>query len=397
MCIMPTSSSRVATLILCVAFVIATMGTSSASTYDNRIGVTYSGTVSCDAYGQPQISARQTLYYLFEALPPSGANWGTYELHEVNLVTLEDAVTDVFLSDGNIALLDNGAVFVMVGDSEYYGMYWNISENYRKDTRLKTANGHDAYTLVFSEWMLSYKQIFAYNALTGKSSMVTTSNNSHTSPRISGNTVVYAQYDDDWNIYCSDVSGGPAIKISSLPGDEADPCIDGTVIVFSHVGASANALYATDIYGIDSIRLSSNTGEYTFNNGHVLYYDIKKSKWVVYCFDTGYFHVFDDAGGNTDDIAISERWACIGGRIYKLYDSPAVTIPPSATPVPSQPVTGTNAPSETQVPPTTVAPYEEPVAGTGGHGAGMYAALLIVIALIVGAGWYVSKYHKKNL
>ncbi len=396
MCIMPASFPRVATLILCVAFVLAATVPSSAFTYDNRIGVTYSGTIPCAAYGSPQISARQTLYYLFEASPPLGEDWGTYELHEVNLVTFEDTITDVFLSDGNIALLDNGAVFVMIGDDEYYGMYWNISDKYRRDTRLKTANGHDAYTLVFSEWMSSYKQIFSYNALTGKSSMVTTSNNSHGSPRISGNTVVYEQYDDNWNIYCSDVSGGPAIAISSLPGDEADPRIDGTTIVFSHVGASATALYATDLYGMESIKLSSNVGEYAFNNGHVLYYDAQDAEWVVYCFDTGYFHIFDDAGGDTDDIAVSERWACIGGRIYKLYDSPSVTIPSTTTPVPSQSVTETNVPSETQIPTTPAPPCEEPESGNGGHGAGTYAALLIVLALVVVAGWYVSKYTKKN-
>ena len=38
---------------------------------------------------------------------------------------------------------------------------------------LKDAEGHDNYTLVFTEWMSSYRHVFSYNALTGKSGMVT--------------------------------------------------------------------------------------------------------------------------------------------------------------------------------------------------------------------------------
>jgi hypothetical protein len=242
---------------------------------------------------------------------------------------------------------------------------------------------------------MSKRQIFSYNAQTGKSSMITSSPYNHVSPRISGTTVVYERFDDDWNIYCSDIAGGPEVQVSSFTGDEADPLIDGDTVVFSREVQSGRELYYSDIYSGEPVMLSGQAGSYTLNDGHVLYFDAEESEWVVYCIDTGFFTFLDTLCTNTDEIAVSSRYACVGGDIFKLYDSPSPPIPTTCPPDTTVPPTDTPQPSVTLAPTAT----PEPANGTDtgdGPSAVSYVAAFIVGALVVAAGWYVSTYYKKE-
>lgn len=359
---------------------------------DFRMGVTYVGELGADPWDQPYISGERTLYYLHAAVMPSGAALGTFELREYTLNTKTESARDAFESDSDIRMLDNGAVFAPMRDSSYYGLYWNISDRYRRDTLLKTADGHDAYVIVYTERVGSFVQVAYFNALNGKGGTITTVARNHADAHVSGNTVVYLQFNGDWDLAISDLSGGPSTVISGQSGNEARPLIDGTTVVFSLDVPGRTELYTYNVLTRETQLITRYAGEsYALGGGHILYYDSRKGVWGVTNLSSGAFHVFSEYDLPADvPVAVSERWACIGTSVFKLYDSPSATIPtlsPTTVPEPSV----TSPPVTTLAPPVTTPPPSEE--GNGSSGLMWTAGMVLLLA---GAGAAIWMYQKRR-
>ena len=319
-----------------------------------QMTVTYEGDYGIWSYGRPQILDDRYLYYLYESVPGTSDTLGLYYLNRMDLATGKETLFHSFETPNEIIILDNGAVYATLHGDGFYAFYWNIKNSYRKDMILKSAEGHDDYFLCYTLKTANYKQVYVYNVKTATSTMVTTNNANHEDPRMSGDVVVFTQFNSDYDLYMVNKAGGMMRPLSTKAGDEEDALIDGTDVVYTLTNGTSHALYHIDISTMDSVLLTNSVGNYTVNEGRVLFYDTTYEAWYVYFVDEDALRPCG-VTGNVDEIAVSEHWGVIGEHVVSFSEqAPVTTIPPTT-------VAPTTTPAPTTAPPTTAAPTPLPV------------------------------------
>ena len=344
---------RSLTLWCLVAIVcLSALGPAQPSAAATEYYLSYRGDLGADFYGRTQVLDDRYLYAFIEVVPAPIGELGEYHLTSYDLTTLREVGREPYYTLSETFILDNGAVYATLHGGNYYAFYINIKDRYRRDMILKSAEGHDNYYLTYTLKAGSYKQVYVYNVKTASSTMVTTNNANHMSPRISGDNVVFLQYNNDYDLYLVDKSGGMMVPISTMTGDEGAPLIDGNDVVFSLTSGGKTALYHLDLATMTKTKLADRVGTYTVKDGRVLFYDTDDAEWYVYVKEMGRL-LSTGLTGDTSSIAVSQSWVVVGGHVFSIRAGTPVT-----TPAP------TTAPPTTTQPPTTVAPTTTPAPTT---------------------------------
>jgi hypothetical protein len=281
--------------------------------------VTYYDKVEPDVFGQPYIHDDSILRYLEEEYAETEEFWGKYNLHELNLTSLNDRTVDFFYGDENIEMLAEDALYVPVDDDQYFGYYWNIDSEERKDLMLKSLEDYDDGWGTYRLRTGSYWQIYSRDIMGGKSYQVTTTNTNKEYPRISGTTIVYCEYIRDWDLMKATLTGGGNEIISNMDGDEIRPLISGDLVVFT-LDNSTPQLYYLFLDDGDPTLLCEDVGTYIVAEDRILYYDAETTRWNIIVFDgTSRKRFYTPTGwDDTDNISISESWVFIDGTIYNI-------------------------------------------------------------------------------
>jgi beta propeller repeat protein len=329
--------------------------------------VSYEGDYGIVSYGRPQIIDDRYLYYLYEDIPGTSDTLGLYYLYRMDLTSGRETLQHTFETPNEIVILDNGAIYATLHGDGFYAFYWNIKDRYRKDMILKSAEGHDDYYLCYTLKTATYKQVYVYNVVKSTSTMVTTNNANHEDPRMSGDTVVFTQYNDDYDLYMVNKSGGMMVPLSTMTGDEETPLISGNDVAYMLTKGSSHALYYVDVNARDPVLITNSVGNYTVNEGRILFYDTSYQEWFVYFIDEDSVAACGITG-NVDEVAVSEQWGVIGSHVVSFSEgtpittAPPTTVAPTTTPAPTTAPPTTVAP--TTLPPTTVAPTTTPAPTT---------------------------------
>ncbi|RZN47403.1 hypothetical protein EF808_04450 [archaeon] len=281
--------------------------------------VTYHDAVEADVFGQPYIYNDAILRYLEEEYEETEEFWGKYNLHELTLSSLNDRTTDFFYGDENIVMLASDALYIPVDDPQYFGYYWNIDTEKRKDLMLKSLEDYDDGWGTYRLRTGSYWQIYTRDIMGGKSYQVTTTNTNKESPRLHGTNVIYCEYIRDWDLMLATLTGGSNRTLSNMDGDEIKPLIHEDLVVFVLDNATPH-LYYMFLDDKDPTLLCENVGTYVISEDRILYYDVETTRWNIIVFDDKARKRFYTPTGRDDtvNVAISESWVYIDGTVYKI-------------------------------------------------------------------------------
>ncbi len=336
------------------------MGSVSPTTKQYEISFDEEVDISC--YKVPQILDNSLFYYLDEIIKGKVTNSGEYRLMRMNLSSYSERVEETFFVEETIELIDNGAVFVPPTSEGFWGLYWDIRSKTRKDTLvLNIVEGHHNKYIVYVKKTGSYKQVHYYDVVKGQGGIVTSNNANHEDPKIYNQKVVYCQFNRDWDLYTDDLTGGSGQIISNLEGDEGDPKFNGTDVVYKLTDKGNSELYYVNVFDKDPVKLCDSVGNYTIQDGRILYYDNTKGTWYVYFIDSLQNIGIGTNWYDTDCIAVSLTRVFIDGHFYKISEKMATTTPPpTTTPAPTTPAPTTTPPPTTTAPTTTAAPTTTP-------------------------------------
>jgi len=297
--------------------------TTPAPTTAAPAGPTYRGTLELDIYDVPEILDDNLLYYIYEEIPGTLTTLGTYYIVEVNLGNKFERIYATAYYLYGVEMIDNGAVFSSAtgAASNWTASYMNIDALIFKDLNVRTIEGHDDWWIAYILRSGTYKQVYSQDLKTGKQFVVTTSSCNKEDSRLYGTTVVYSQYNRDWDIYMASVTGGGETALSTLDGDETDPMIHGNDVIYVLKDGADYQLYYVSTQGGTPRKLSDSVGNYDIKDGKILYYDVEKGKWKLAVVDgtsiVGY--TLDEATtGDSDLIAVSRTWAYVNGHLFKL-------------------------------------------------------------------------------
>ncbi|MHC1604622.1 MAG: TolB family protein [Candidatus Methanofastidiosia archaeon] len=282
----------------------------------------YYGYMVIDNFKMPQIMDNDTLFYLVEKSKETATTWGEYSLYAVNILNLKEKLYATFFGDERIVMMDNGAMYVPVEDEDYNAFYWDIKNKRREDLILKSAEGHYNGWLVYILKIGSYKQVLSIDVWSGKSYTITTSKCNKNSPRAYGATVVFSQYNQDWDLLVANITGGGERTLSSMSGDELDPRIDGRDVIYVlDRGTSSLQLYYVNTNGTSPVKLCDNVGNYIIKDRRALFYDYDLNRWIIALItdeNIVLYAVSSDVGGDSNSISVSNSWVFVNGYFYKI-------------------------------------------------------------------------------
>lgn len=285
-------------------------------------GPVYSGVMDLVIYDRPEIVDDSLLYYLYESVPGTLNTTGLYYLMRVNLSNKNEMTYANLYYLSTVQMVDNGAVFCSAsGGDDWVPQYFNIHDKVFKNLAVRTMEGHDDWWIVYVLRSGTYKQVYSQDLKTGKEYNVTISPCNKENADLSGNMVVYSQYNRDWDIYMASVTGGGEMPLSTLDGDEMYPEIDGNDVVYVIKKGTENQLYYVSTIFKAPRKLADSVGNYVVKDGRILYYDKEDSVWklAVITDETIVGYTLSEAAtGDSNKIAVSRSWAYVNGHIFKL-------------------------------------------------------------------------------
>lgn len=280
----------------------------------------FSWDLDFEIYADP-IIYKDNLYYLVQVSEETSQYWGVYDMDVYSILY---GTFDYHSAQGDnwIRLFSGGALYVPVDDNDYWGYIVDLDTMKSKDLTLKSLEDYSNDWGTYAMRSGSYTQVYSRNVTTGKSYVLTSTSTNKSSPAISGNYVVYCEYVGSWDLMYANKTGGVLGPLSSMDGDEVDPQVDNTHVVFGLEDGGVTELYYTQIGSTASpVKLCDDVGRYYLNGGMILYYDNGRARWSIISLEGPRLYKYNFTqwyAGADVPVAIDSKWVFINGDMFEI-------------------------------------------------------------------------------